>query len=174
MAGGEDLARLHDEAVQGSPREHKVLAFREVDEAEARRAKEATGIDISGHTHVVDNYELRHIHLRHGDADRELIGICFCAPARTERCAGDSMVRCRSYSQLALARGGGGEWRHALVQTSVGTFGRAQLPYQAIRMNLPASLLACLGQRLMEVLSVHVLEVDVSHRCPRLITPVEP
>jgi hypothetical protein len=27
-------------------------------------------------------------------------------------------------------------------------------------MNLPASLLACLGQRLAEVLSVHVIEED--------------
>src|SRR5664279_1746085 len=33
--------------------------------------------------------------------------------------------------------------------------------HQAIRMNLPASLLAGLGQRLAEVLSVHVIEVDV-------------
>ena len=35
------------------------------------------------------------------------------------------------------------------------------IAHQAIRMNLPASLLACLGQRLEEVLSVHVIEVDV-------------
>ena len=49
------------------------------------------------------------------------------------------MVRFRSYSQLALARGGGWKWRHELVQTSVGTLGCAQLPYQAIRLNLQAA-----------------------------------
>src|SRR5664279_641508 len=37
------------------------------------------------------------------------------------------MVRFRSYSQFALARVGGWKWRHEPVQTSVSTFGPAQM-----------------------------------------------
>jgi hypothetical protein len=52
---------------------------------------------------------------------------------------------------------------HAGDQVSIGRLHDhvVMVAHQAIRMNLPISLLACFGQRLEEVLSVHVIEEAV-------------
>ena len=71
FASGEELAAFHDEATAQGSNEHRVKNYRAVDSAEAARIKSATGIDVSGHSHAVDNYALRHINKEHGNAESE-------------------------------------------------------------------------------------------------------
>jgi len=72
FASGPDLAAFHDKSLGPGGQDHQVVAYRAVDAAEAERVKAETGIDVSGHTHAVDNYALRHIHSEHGNPAREM------------------------------------------------------------------------------------------------------
>lgn len=72
FASGPELATFHDESVSQSDNQHRVLNYRAVDAAEAAKIRAATGIDVSGHSHAVDNYALRHINAAHGNPDTEI------------------------------------------------------------------------------------------------------
>ena len=71
FASGPELAAFHDRAIASTDPSHRVMSYRPVDEDEAGRIKTATGLEVSGHVHAVDNYALRHIHKEHGDKERE-------------------------------------------------------------------------------------------------------
>ena len=71
FASGQELAAFHDEARSQTSNEHRVKSYRAVDAGEADRIKQATGLDVSGHEHAVDNYALRHIDREHGNAETE-------------------------------------------------------------------------------------------------------
>lgn len=47
------------------------IQYKKVDSAEARRIKDATGLDVAGFTHELDESAIRHIHKAHGDEARE-------------------------------------------------------------------------------------------------------
>lgn len=44
----------------------KTVTYREIDEAEAARIREATGMDVAGFSHCVDQYAVEHILKKHG------------------------------------------------------------------------------------------------------------
>ncbi len=56
------------------------------------------------------------------------------------------------------------------VQPGVGAVRRAQVLASGNRMHVPSGLLASLGNRLDEVLPVHVIQEDVLPPSPGLIT----
>jgi len=47
----------------------KTVTYREIDEAEAARIREATGLDVAGYSHSVDQYAVEHILKKHGSEE---------------------------------------------------------------------------------------------------------
>lgn len=57
-----------DQALGRPDKKFKTLSLRKVTPDEAKRIKELTGMDVSGYTHIINNYDLRHAIKQHGNA----------------------------------------------------------------------------------------------------------
>ncbi len=47
------------------------IQYKKVDSAEAQRIRAATGLDVAGYTHALDDSSIRHIHKQHGSKTKE-------------------------------------------------------------------------------------------------------
>jgi len=66
-----DIDKLCDLATS-SKTENKVINYADVTVNEAKRIKEATGLDVEGYKHSVDCHSIRHIIKEHGNAKKEV------------------------------------------------------------------------------------------------------
>lgn len=57
--------------LRGKPRSGKIMRYKRVDSAEALRVKKATGLDVAGKYHALDDEYVRHTHKEHGDPKAE-------------------------------------------------------------------------------------------------------